>query len=213
MSSSTSLKFSKPVVPIVACLMPEFGIGFKGKLPWRLKQEMKYFKDITTKTLDSNKRNAVLMGRKTWLSIPPKFRPLPGRLNVVLSRSNPEWEFTQTEEEEKDEKNVVHANSIEFALKKLDTEYDDIERIYIIGGGEVYNSSYNYCSHLLVTEINTEKALQMDTFLDTNKINELFEKSDDLKDWQKFVSHTPYTENKVTEGEYNYSYQLYTKKK
>lgn len=51
---------------------------------------MAYFKDITSRTHDPTKQNAVIMGRKTWESIPSKFRPLPGRLNVVLSRSGDE---------------------------------------------------------------------------------------------------------------------------
>ena len=47
---------------------------------------MTYFKELTSRTADPGKRNAVIMGRKTWESIPAKFRPLPGRLNVVLTR-------------------------------------------------------------------------------------------------------------------------------
>ena len=46
---------------------------------------MKYFSRMTKTTKDSTKKNAVLMGRKTWESIPEKFRPLPQRLNIVIS--------------------------------------------------------------------------------------------------------------------------------
>ncbi len=63
------------------------GIGKDGKLPWHLPGEMAFFKELTSKTRDASKRNAVVMGRRTWESLPPKFRPLPGRLNVVLSAS------------------------------------------------------------------------------------------------------------------------------
>ncbi len=62
------------------------GIGKSGSMPWKLPGDMAYFKEITSKTADSSKQNAVIMGRKTWESIPPKFRPLPGRINVVLTR-------------------------------------------------------------------------------------------------------------------------------
>ena len=63
------------------------GIGKGGGLPWKLPGDMAYFKELTTATRGGGKRNAVVMGRGTWESIPPRFRPLPGRVNVVLSRS------------------------------------------------------------------------------------------------------------------------------
>jgi NAD(P)-dependent dehydrogenase (short-subunit alcohol dehydrogenase family) len=56
-----------------------------GKLPWDLPADMAYFRDVTTRTRAAGAQNAVVMGRKTWASIPAKFRPLKGRLNVVLS--------------------------------------------------------------------------------------------------------------------------------
>lgn len=58
-----------------------------GILPWSLPGDLRYFKELTSRTVDPGKQNAVIMGRKTWESLPPKFRPLPGRLNVVLSRN------------------------------------------------------------------------------------------------------------------------------
>lgn len=54
------------------------------------REEMKYFSRMTKATTSSGKQNAVLMGRKTWESIPAKFRPLPGRVNVVIS-SRAKW--------------------------------------------------------------------------------------------------------------------------
>jgi dihydrofolate reductase len=57
-----------------------------GSLPWHLPGDMKYFKELTSRTTDPSKQNAVVMGRKTWESISAKFRPLAGRINVVLSR-------------------------------------------------------------------------------------------------------------------------------
>jgi hypothetical protein len=78
----------RPVEVVVAATVTG-GIGLGGKLPWSLPTDMAAFKRITT-TLPAGAaagvRNAVIMGRRTWLSIPPRFRPLPGRLNVVLSR-------------------------------------------------------------------------------------------------------------------------------
>lgn len=56
-------------------------------MPWKLPKDMAHFKHITSTTNDGKLQNAVIMGRKTWESIPSKFRPLPGRVNIVLSRS------------------------------------------------------------------------------------------------------------------------------
>lgn len=65
------------------------GIGRDGQLPWHLPADFKQFVRLTKTTVDPAKRNAVLMGRKCWQGIPAKFRPLAGRLNVVLSRTMP----------------------------------------------------------------------------------------------------------------------------
>ena len=62
------------------------GIGIDNKIPWHLPVDMAYFKKTTT-TATAGKKNAVIMGRKTWDSIPEKFRPLPDRINIVLSKS------------------------------------------------------------------------------------------------------------------------------
>ncbi|OCT46370.1 dihydrofolate reductase [Cladophialophora carrionii] len=88
----------KPIYIIVATsLNPPMGIGFKGKLPWPgIKADMAFFKQVTShvpveeeETPKSRPINAVVMGRKTWDSIPPRFRPLAGRLNVIITRGSP----------------------------------------------------------------------------------------------------------------------------
>ena len=63
----------------------QLGIGKDGNIPWRLPSDMAFFKATTLG--DGSDSNAVIMGRVTWESIPAKFRPLPGRRNIVLSRS------------------------------------------------------------------------------------------------------------------------------
>ena len=72
---------------IVAACKQTHGIGMGGQLPWSLRGDMQFFKQLTRSTQDPLKRNAVVMGRKTWQSIPERFRPLDDRLNVVLSRN------------------------------------------------------------------------------------------------------------------------------
>lgn len=64
------------------------GIGKNNGLPWKLPKDMRYFRELTTKVANADRKNAVIMGRKTWQSIPDKFRPLPDRYNIVLTRGN-----------------------------------------------------------------------------------------------------------------------------
>ena len=65
---------------IVAACKQTHGIGVGGQLPWSLRGDMQFFKQLTRSTRDPTKRNAVIMGRKTWQSIPTKFRPLDDRI-------------------------------------------------------------------------------------------------------------------------------------
>ncbi|KAH9024969.1 dihydrofolate reductase-like domain-containing protein [Lactarius hengduanensis] len=80
-------------VTLIVAATTNNGIGYAGKLPWRLPQEMQYFAKVTsgkdtTQDVggDRNRKNAVVMGRATWESIPHRFRPLAGRINIVVSR-------------------------------------------------------------------------------------------------------------------------------
>lgn len=116
---------------VVVAATSDMGIGKYGKLPWRLPGDLKFFKEITATTSDPNKKNAVMMGRKTWESIPHQFRPLPGRLNVVLTRSGSS-DAAATE-------NVITCGSISLALKLLSQPpYSiSIEKVFLIGGGEI----------------------------------------------------------------------------
>jgi dihydrofolate reductase/thymidylate synthase len=72
---------------VVVAASNSWGIGADGGIPWRLPGDMRYFRRVTLRTADCGKQNAVVMGRRTWDSIPAKFRPLKGRTNIVLTRS------------------------------------------------------------------------------------------------------------------------------
>jgi dihydrofolate reductase/thymidylate synthase len=77
---------SRPVNVVVAATAAG-GIGREGTLPWTLPSDLAFFRKITQTTTSAAKKNAVIMGRRTWTSIPATFRPLKDRLNVVLSGS------------------------------------------------------------------------------------------------------------------------------
>ena len=97
-------------------------IGIKNNLPWNLPDDMKYFKN---KTIGST----VIMGKKNYLSIPKKFRPLKERTNIVLTTDN---NFQA--------KDCVVENSLEAAIKNAKKLNKDI---FIIGGGMVYKYALN----------------------------------------------------------------------
>lgn len=103
---------------IIVAVDSEMGIGKNNAVPWHLPEEYKHFQRQTKATKDPNRRNAVIMGRKCWESIPEKFRPLRNRINVVLSRTiEPRIEA---------ENDVIFTDSLEKALKIL-TESDQFK--------------------------------------------------------------------------------------
>jgi len=108
---------------IIVAIDEAGGIGKDGDLPWQLYADMAHFKNIT----QGSGNNAVIMGRKTWDSIPDKFRPLPGRLNVVISR--------QTDLGLPDD--TLLANQLDDALAAC----QDCDEVFVIGGGAIYQQA------------------------------------------------------------------------
>lgn len=147
---------------IVAAASSGLGIGLKGSLPWRLKQELAYFRRATTFNPDQL-TNVVIMGRKCWESIPPKFRPLPNRHNIVLSRKGHVIGITDTD-------GIAGAeviSSLAAALERArDTEFG---RIFVVGGKEVYQEAMESCQRILFTEVSGETETDVDFPVDFRK--------------------------------------------
>lgn len=141
---------------IIVAIDIERGIGKAGDMPWHFPGELKHFKEVTTQTSFDQKQNAVIMGRKTWESIPEKFRPLPNRLNIVLTRNQ---EYVVPE-------GVYSAGSLEKALNVLERVElkDKVESIFVIGGQQVFEEAlkYSQCQKLYITHI--QKNFSCDTF-------------------------------------------------
>ena len=137
---------------IVVAMDQSRGIGKEGKLPWHLPEDLKHFKELTSGA-DRSKKNAVIMGRKTWESLPEKFRPLPGRLNVVLTR-NTGLIFP---------KEVLKADSLDSALELLKRATNPGE-IFVIGGAEIFQQALHHpqCRRIYLTQI--LKQFDCDTF-------------------------------------------------
>lgn len=107
-------------------------IGLDGGIPWRLPEDMAHFKSTTM-------GHSVIMGRKTWESLPK--RPLPGRRNIVVSR-NPEFRAEGAET----------AGSPEAAIAMCAPS----EIPFFIGGGEIYRLALPFCTRVIVTEVDME---------------------------------------------------------
>ena len=115
------------------------GIGKNGDLPWHLPPDMAYFRDVTT----GKGKNAVVMGRLTYESIPPRYRPLPNRKNVVLtSRVGYVAEGAQT------------MHDLQSALDALEAD-PEVADIWIVGGGQVYAQALGHpgCREVHWTQI------------------------------------------------------------
>ncbi|MDB4976480.1 MAG: hypothetical protein JWN48_4821 [Myxococcaceae bacterium] len=128
------------------------GIGKDGKLPWRLPSEMAFFKRLTS-AAPVGRRNAVVMGRKTYESIAPRFRPLTERFNMVLSRDpsyRPQGAFV--------------AQSFDQALSALG-QLETLAQIFCIGGGEIYRIALLHpcCRRVHLTRVH--QAFECDTRL------------------------------------------------
>lgn len=91
--TSTVLYCTMRRFSVIVAAAPNRGIGRGGELPWRLPGDMAFFKKTTTAASSDALRNAVIMGRKTWDSIPAKFRPLGARLNVIVTRQGEEKRY------------------------------------------------------------------------------------------------------------------------
>lgn len=128
---------------VIAACCQNRGIGVNNKLPWKLKNEMNYFTRITT-SADNLKKNAVIMGRKSWFSIPSKYRPLAERVNLVLSR---------TLSEVPSNCDGVYDNL--YKALEAASSMANIDKIFVIGGGQVYEEAIKLpeCRHIYLTTI------------------------------------------------------------
>ena len=145
------------------------GIGAAGSLPWKLKSELRYFAKMTKSTTDKKKKNAVLMGRKTWESIPDKFRPLRDRVNIVLSRSNKvvgiEDRHGGNDDVRRDD--VIVCPSFKSAVAMIDTEMCGlIETCWVIGGSSVYQEGLNNDRVERVYRTDIQKRYDCDTYME-----------------------------------------------
>ncbi|KQO24432.1 dihydrofolate reductase [Acidovorax sp. Leaf76] len=109
-------------------------IGKDNALPWHLPEDMAHFKQLTQGC-------PVVMGRRTWDSLPPRFRPLPGRTNIVVTRQG-DWQA----------EGAHRAGSLQEALAQCNAG----QTVWVIGGAQVYAEALPLADRLEVTEIDRD---------------------------------------------------------
>ena len=125
---------SKPTLTLIAACARGGVIGIENRMPWHLPEDMKFFREAT-------RGKPVIMGRKTWESLPDAFRPLPGRLNIVVSR-NPDFHAA--------------GGTVVGSLADALTAAGDAETAFVIGGAELYRQALPLADRLLLTEIDRD---------------------------------------------------------
>lgn len=127
---------------IVACAL-DGGIGKDNKIPWYIPGDLKHFKQVTT-TCPDGFMNAVVMGRNTFESLPPPLRPLPSRVNVVVS----------TTLEQTSNNNVYIVRSLQDALELIGG-LQNVHSTFVIGGSRLYHEALDHpsCTKAFVTHV------------------------------------------------------------
>lgn len=124
---------------LIAACAQNRTIGKGGSIPWYLPEDFKHFKEVTL-------GHPVVMGRTTWLSLPEKFRPLPGRDNYVLSRSGGEFSGAQS------------YTGIQELDAYISSRYPVDTEIFVIGGAQIYQSFLDkrLASKVILSRLTTE---------------------------------------------------------
>ncbi|WP_234661489.1 dihydrofolate reductase [Agromyces marinus] len=121
-------------------------IGAGGGMPWHVPEDLAHFKRTTA-------GSPVIMGRRTWDSLPPRFRPLPGRANIVVTR-RADWHVDGAE------RAASVGEAIELANSHASAAADG--RIWVIGGAEIFARTIGLADRLVVTELDVD--VDGDTF-------------------------------------------------
>lgn len=124
----------KPKIIMIAALQNNRGIGYQNNLIHSIPDDMKHFVKQTT-------GHTVIMGRKNWESIPKKYRPLKDRQNIIITR----------------DKNYQTSGALVVDSMELAIEQSNSDKIYIIGGGQIYTLGLAYADILDLTLIDSDK--------------------------------------------------------
>lgn len=165
MSNEERVTSKMKEVAIIVAAAANNGIGKDNTIPWDIPEELNNFRLITSSSNVPNKQNAIIMGRNTWQSLPHK--PLKNRVNIVVSNSM----------QEGNDEGYILKRSIYNALLHANAD-DNIAKIFIIGGAEIYREVLERHVHLvdkIYLSVIYDKEYHCDKFIDMNKIYDCFE--------------------------------------
>lgn len=128
---------------IIVAVSKNYVIGNNNQIPWDYKEDMAYFKKITSNSDKS--KNIIIMGHNTWISIG---RILPNRINIVITRESKDVL-------EKKEENLYYSNNFNNLMNKINVLYEN-HNIFVIGGEKTYKDALNHpeCNKVYLTKIN-----------------------------------------------------------
>lgn len=139
----SKIRMNKNFLTIVVALDDLNGIGKDNTIPWHIKNDLKFFRYVTSKVTDENKQNAIIVGRKTYETFP---KPLPNRLNIIVSSNStlPNTNYP----------NVMCVGSVSNAIKCA-ADNSKIENIFIAGGVSIYEEAMktNLVKRVFVTRV------------------------------------------------------------
>jgi dihydrofolate reductase len=167
---------------IIVAMANNRAIGKNNQLLWHLPEDLKYFKRMTM-------GKPMIMGRKTFESIG---RPLPGRLNIVVTRQQ-DWQFEGVR--------VVHSIEAANKLAQAQATIDGVDEVMLIGGAELYKTSLDHADKLYVTRVDTD--IDGDAF---------FPKVDEAK-WQEIAREEFKAADSVLKtNPYDYAFTILVKR-
>jgi dihydrofolate reductase len=132
--TATIARMTRPTLSLIAIVARNGSIGKNNELLFRLPEDMQHFKRSTLGC-------PVIMGRKTWESLPARARPLPGRINIVVTR-NPLWHAD----------GALAVASLQEALSRL----GQAPKAFVIGGAQLYAAALPLLDEMLLTEVDQD---------------------------------------------------------
>lgn len=158
------------MISAIVAVDNDWGIGYNGELLEHIPEDLKYFKALTT-------GHTVVMGRKTWDSLPKK--PLPNRINIIITRNPIFYKYT---EKSIDYKCLNLQETIDLIVNSFNSD------IFIIGGGTIYKELLPFCERVYVTKIHKSHE-NVDTY---------FPNLDEMEDWYCSVIGELQTYNNIS---------------